>query len=105
MSNEFEPPLDTGIEKEVLILRDGGIETFESCQGGAGHAYPAPTIRFYGDRAEGFRALAIALRSGLAIKDLRRVWSIIEEEPTGPWWEMVFVSSRGQQVETTCLVD
>lgn len=30
----FEPPLDKGIEKAVLILNQFGVETYESCQGG-----------------------------------------------------------------------
>ncbi len=25
-------------------LRSGGIETFESCQGGPGHSFPDPTV-------------------------------------------------------------
>ena len=31
------------------------METFESCQGGAGHAYPEPTVRFFGEKAAGYR--------------------------------------------------
>lgn len=58
----FEPPLDKGIEQYVRILYGAGIETYESCEGGPGHAYPEPTIRFHGDRSGGFRALAIALQ-------------------------------------------
>ena len=52
---EFDPPLDVGIAPFVLVLMDAGIETFESCQGGAGHSYPVPTVRFHGKRGEGFR--------------------------------------------------
>lgn len=48
----------------VNVLTSAGIETFESCEGGAGHAYPEPTVRFHGHRAEGFRALAVALEYG-----------------------------------------
>ena len=40
--------LDRGIRKAVERLRASQIETFESCEGGAGHAFPEPTIRFYG---------------------------------------------------------
>lgn len=82
--------LDAGIRAYVRTLRDGGIETFESCQGGPGHAYPEPTVRFHGERAEGFRAFAIARTFDLPVSDLRRVWPIIDGEPTGPWWEMTF---------------
>jgi len=40
--------LDKGIRKAVEIFQTCGIETFESCEGGIGHSYPEPTIRFYG---------------------------------------------------------
>ncbi len=28
----------------VEVLRAAGVETFESCEGGAGHSYPEPTV-------------------------------------------------------------
>lgn len=92
---EVSPPLDAGIRPFVDVLNSGGIETFESCQGGSGHAYPEPTIRFYGGREEGFRALAVALRSGLPVLAVRRSWPIQDGEPTGPYWEMTFSQSAG----------
>jgi hypothetical protein len=58
----FDPPLDAGIAPYVEALAEAGFETFESCEGGNGHAFPEPTIRFYGDRSEGLRALAFALQ-------------------------------------------
>jgi hypothetical protein len=90
---EFEPPLDPGIERAVFTLRHAGIETFESCEGGLGHAYPEPTIRFHGNAAEGMKALAAAMSDGLPVAELRRTWPIIDGEPTGPWWELTFVTS------------
>ena len=33
-----------------MILRENGVETVESCQGGAGHAFPEPTIKFSGGK-------------------------------------------------------
>lgn len=90
LSQQFDPPLDAGIEPIVIALRSGGIETFESCEGGAGHAYHEPTVRFYGDQAEGFRALSVAMRAGVHVTALRRTWPILQSEPTGPWWEMTF---------------
>ena len=72
------------------MLREGGVETFESCQGGEGHAYPEPTVRFHGGPAEGFRALAHALQLGLPVLAVKRVWRVDDHEPTGPWWEMTF---------------
>ena len=90
----YNPPLDPGIACFVHVLRAAGIETFESCEGGPGHAYPEPTIRFHGDRAAGLRALAAALEKKLPIAELRRVWPILDGEPTGPWWEMTFHAKR-----------
>src|SRR5262245_31761272 len=73
--------LDKGIERAVLLLRERGIHTVESCEGGAGHAFPEPTVVFSGDKGEGYRALSIALQSGLAVVQLRRVWPVIDYEP------------------------
>ena len=87
-----ESPLDEGVRSFVESLRAAGVETFESCQGGRGHAFPAPTVRFHGARAEGLRALAVALQAGLPVAELRRVWPVLDGEPTGPWWELTFTS-------------
>jgi len=87
--------LDEGIREYVRILSEGGIETYESCEGGPwkngkGHAFPEPTIRFSGTYATGFRALSIALYHGLPVDALRRFWNIVDGEPVGPDWEMTF---------------
>jgi hypothetical protein len=82
--------LDPGIRRAVLILRREGIETFESCDGGHGHSFPEPTIRFHGNNGEGFRALAIALTYGLPAIAIRRSYSVVDNDPTGPCWEIVF---------------
>lgn len=80
--------IDAGIRHAVEILSRAGIETFESCEGGPGHSFPEPTIRFHGDSAEGFRALAVALQNGLPVAELRRYYSIVRGEPHGPEWEI-----------------
>lgn len=92
MSNmyEFDPPLDVGIADKVILLMDNGIETFESCDGGQGHAYAEPTIRFHGGRAEGFKALYCMLQHGFKPSKIGRIWPIIDGEPVGPYWEIVF---------------
>jgi hypothetical protein len=82
--------LDKGIERAVLILRENGVETIESCEGGIGHAFIEPTVRFCGGKAEGYRALSVALQHGLRVVELRRVWPVLDLEPTGPWWELTF---------------
>jgi hypothetical protein len=82
--------LDHGISDAVRVLREAGVETFESCEGGRDHAYPMPAVRFHGDNPEGFRALAVAMKAQLPVAELRRVWVMQDEEPTGPWWELTF---------------
>lgn len=87
---QYDPPLDKGIKEYVEILVENGIETYESCKGGKGHTYPEPTICFYGQIQEGFRALAIALENGLPVKEIRQFWSIEDKQPIGPDWAIVF---------------
>jgi hypothetical protein len=83
--------LDPGIKKYMERLQDSGIETFESCEGGKGHAYPEPTIRFHGTPEAGWRALAACLAFGFPVLYLRRIWCILDGgEPNGPYWEVVF---------------
>ena len=94
MTDSWETHLDEGIASIVRILRAGGVETFESCQGGPGHPYFEPTVRFHGEVAEGFRALAVALGAGLPVATIRRIWSVLDGEPRGPWWEIVFTRPR-----------
>jgi hypothetical protein len=90
--------LDPGIAHEVKILRENGVETVESCQGGQGHPFPEPTVRFAGGKSEGPRALGIAMQYGLPVTALRRVWSIIDGEAVGPVWEMTFTSRTATRV-------
>lgn len=82
--------LDAGIRKAVLILRRGGVETFESCQGGAGHPFSDPTVKFHGGQGAGYHALAVALDHGLAVARLQRCYHLNGSELEGPWWELVF---------------
>lgn len=91
---QFEPPLDDGIREIVLTLVAQGVETFESCEGGDGHAFPEPTVRFEGDLAEGPRAFAAAIACDLPVARLRRTWGVIDGMLHGPWWEMTFSLPR-----------
>ena len=86
-----ERALDEGIKQAVTVLQRNGVETFESCEGGHGHPFPEPTVRFHGDSAEGFRVLAIAQKNGLRVDQLRRYYQVQNGEPTGPEWELTFV--------------
>jgi hypothetical protein len=91
---QFNPPLDEGIREIVLTLVAQGIETFESCQGGDGHGFPEPTVRFEGGLAEGPRAVAVAIAFGFPIARLRRTWGIKDGMLHGPWWELTFTPPR-----------
>jgi hypothetical protein len=96
ISDELYNALDKEIADAVKLLMNAGVETFESCQGGEGHAYLEPTVRFHGDRFEGFKAFAVAMRHGLPVYGLRRIWTMRDGEPTGPYWEMVFTAPPGK---------
>lgn len=86
--------LDPGIAPYVDLLVAAGIETFESCEGSEGHGFLEPTIRFYGDNSEGFRALAVAVQRELPVAELRRYWQVSKAgEPEGPHWELTFRSA------------
>lgn len=82
--------VDAGIRREVMILTENGVSTFESCEGGPGHAFPEPTIRFSGSRTEGLRALSIALAHRLYPVNLRRYYRVEDGEAVGPAWEITF---------------
>jgi hypothetical protein len=87
---EVDLPIDPGIREAVLILRRAGIETFESCEGGAGHAFDVPTIRFNGDAWAGYKAFGVAMENGLPVECIQRVHSVVNGQLEGPWWEIVF---------------
>jgi hypothetical protein len=87
---EVDMEIDLGVRRWVLILRANGVETFESCQGGEGHAMPEPTIKFFGSSWAGYRAFAIAMEHGMPVLDLRHVYSVVDGQLQGPWWEMTF---------------
>ncbi len=86
-------PIDLGIVRAVKVLMDHGIETFESCQGGEGHAMARPTVRFHGGFDAGWRALATCITFDLSVLALHRSWDVTPTgEPEGPYWEIVFRS-------------
>ena len=82
--------LDPKIAEVVRVLQANGVETIQSCQGGQGHSYHLPTVEFRGVLGEGMRALGIALIYGMPVTSLRKEWTIIDKEPTGPIWAMEF---------------
>jgi len=86
----LDMPLDAGIRVAVLILRRYGVETFESCEGGNGHPFPDPTIRFYGSPWAGYRAFAVAMEHGLPVFALQLEYGVDNGQLTGPYWRLVF---------------
>lgn len=83
--------IDSGIEGAVRIFQEHNLQTFESCEGGPGHAYPEPTIAFYGTPETGWRAIGVCIDYNLPVLSLRRVWDMLDPtEPTGPHWEITF---------------
>ncbi|MGR3464255.1 hypothetical protein [Limimaricola sp.] len=86
----LDMPLDVGIERAVHVLREEGVETIESCEGGDGHPFHEPTVRLAGGPGEGFRAFGIAMRAGLQPQSIARVWVVDEGELTGPYWDLTF---------------
>jgi hypothetical protein len=90
MTKPVAGKLDPGIVRYVRTLQKEGVETYESCEGGPGHAYPVPTVRFYGREGAGWHALSACYDHGFPTAELRRVWDIIDGQPTGPYWELVF---------------
>ena len=86
--------VDVGIRGIVKVLIENNVETFESCQGGKGHCFFEPTVRFHGNQAEGYRAFSVALYHGFKVLNLRRYWSVEDGELKGAWWEMTFLPTK-----------
>ena len=83
-------PIDLGIVRAVKILRDAGVVTIESCEGGDGHAYSEPTIQFSASRAGGWSALSELMTYGLPVRRIGQMWSMTDGHPTGPTWVVTF---------------
>lgn len=66
--------IDALILPAVEILNEYGFKTFESCQGGNGHAFLEPTVRFEGNEFDLIRACEICACNGLAISEGRRIF-------------------------------
>ena len=92
-----DPELDSGIAPVVHILRQNGVETCQSCQGGPGHSSPEPYVDFRGGVGAGPLAVGVALLYGMPVKELRRVWHVHEHELDGPVWRLTFIPTRLEQ--------
>jgi hypothetical protein len=68
--------LDPGIRPAVVMLREHGVDTRGSCQGGSGHAYTHPVITFGGDGHAGLRAVWLLEGAGWQVNELVRIWDL-----------------------------
>jgi hypothetical protein len=66
--------IDPLILPAVMVLNRHGFKTFESCQGGDGHAFFEPTIRFEGTEHDLIRAYEICKLYHLPVFEVRRVY-------------------------------
>ena len=58
-------------------------------------------VRFHGNAAEGLRALAAAMAAQLPVGELRRTWPVLDNELTGPWWELTFTHTMSPSGDLT----
>lgn len=70
----FKDFIDPLILPAVEVLNIHGFKTFESCQGGEGHCYSEPTVRFFGSEFDLIRAYEICECYGLNVSAAKRVF-------------------------------
>ena len=87
--------MDAGIRFAVRVLHAAGIDTCQSCQGGAGHPYSEPTVEMVAgaDGAEGFAALAALSAYGLAVAEVAQIWHVKNGLPYEKLWRITFTKS------------
>jgi hypothetical protein len=66
--------IDEKILPAVKILNEHGFKTFESCEGGEGHLFHEPTVRFEGSEFDLIRAFEICQLHGLPVYEVKRVY-------------------------------
>lgn len=97
---EILSAVDEVIRPAVKIMREHSFSTFESCQGGKGHPFTEPTIRFNGTEFDLITAYELCYHYKLNVTCVRRVyvknpvynnkWEEITENWTRPFNEIVF---------------
>jgi hypothetical protein len=82
--------LDEGIRFAVRVLHAAGIETCQSCQGGADHGYENATVDLPAgpDDLAGFQALAVLEEYGLDVGSVSKVWNISRGMPFEVLWRV-----------------
>ena len=93
--------LDPGIRFAVRVLHAAGIETCQSCQGGAGHAYDQPTVDMVASAADarGFAALHALHAYGLPVAELALVWPIRHGLPYEHLWRVTFSATMESRAD------
>ena len=66
--------LDPLIRPVVELLNAHGFKTYESCQGGEGHCYQEPTVRFFGSEFDLIRAYEICKCYNINVYEAKRVF-------------------------------
>lgn len=99
-SNHILPKgIDERIRPAVEVLNKHGFKTFESCEGGEGHCFYEPTVRFEGTEFDLIRAYEICQLENLPVYEVKRVFrksSIYKDNnsyntlPIGQVWEAPF---------------
>jgi len=66
--------IDKGIRPVVELLNKYGFKTFESCEGGEGHCFNEPTVRFYGSEFDLIRAYELCALHKINVYEARRTY-------------------------------
>jgi hypothetical protein len=66
--------VDELILPAVKVLNEHGFKTFESCQGGEGHCFSEPTVRFFGSEWDLIKAFEICQAYNMVAFQARRVY-------------------------------
>lgn len=66
--------IDIGIRPAVELLLEHGFNTFESCEGGHGHAFDLPTIKFWGDDFDCIRVFELCEQFNFNVYKAYRVY-------------------------------
>lgn len=94
--------IDAGVRFAVKVLHAAGIKTGQSCQGGAGHSYPEPTVDLMTDGADdalGFAALAALRAYGLPVSSAALMWNVVGSRPDGPLWRISFARTMEDRAD------
>lgn len=93
--------IDAGVRFAVRVLHSHGVETCQSCEGGAGHAYPVPTVDLLAgpNDAAGFLALAFLHTYGLPVASVAKHWSVQDGMPYEMLWRVEFAHAFPERAD------